>query len=182
MNPHYYHIWTAKASPIEISEDGVVRGVVPELFGVEIRYRPDGEPDRYSGVHIPKSLRPALFNGEVKTVYMETLGFDSLASRCLPNSPEFIVLGVETREGEKITEVPKALKTARRLCFLIGTVACTLGAGLLTESYAWLGAIALLIGTHCWRTAYQVPGPVTLRDTKLPPEGQVFVAFPLQNR
>jgi hypothetical protein len=181
MNPHCHHTWTAKSSPIEISDCGVIQGTVPELFGIELRYRPSGEPERYSCVHIPKTLQPALANGEVKTVYIETLGFGSLASRCLPNSPEFVVLGLETRAGEKLTEVPNALKIARRLCFVTGTAVCAVGASLLMASHAWLGAIALVIATHCWRTAYQVPGPVVIKDTKLPPDGPVFVEFPSQN-
>jgi hypothetical protein len=181
MNPHCHHTWTAKSSPTEISDCGVIQGTVPELFGIELRYRPGGEPERYSCVHIPKTLQPALASGEVKTVYIETLGFGSLASRCLPNSPEFVVLGVETREGEKLTEVPKALKMAKRICLVTGTASCAIGAALLVSSQAWLGAIALVLGTHCWRTALQVPGPVVIKDTKLPPDGPVLVAFPVKN-
>lgn len=177
MNPSFHYTWTAESSPITTSEGNPV----PELFGLELRYRPDGEPHRYSGVHIPKTLQAALAGGGVKGLHIETLDFNGLASRCLPNSPKYVVTGLITRDGTKLMEVPKPLRLARRICFGIGTAACAVGAVLLTVSYGWLGAVAFVIGTHCWRSALLVPRSPNIKDGELPPKWPVFVAFPVKN-
>lgn len=174
MNPAYFYTWTAKSSPA-ISHD---RNQAPELFDLELRLRPEGEPVRYWNVYIPKSLRAALADGAVKGIYLETLALDSLAYRVLPGDPRYIVLGLVTRANDRLTETPRVLLRARQLCLIGGTILVVLGMGALLIGHALAGALAVVAGTHCWRTGAQVPREVCLKHTE-PPAVDVREAGPL---
>lgn len=166
MNPTYIHTWTVKSA----SKFSNTKGPIPDLFRLDVHMREGGELIRYWNVHVPKTLQSELVHGEVKGIYMETLEFSSLSSRRLPGSPVYVLLGLATRAGEKLIEVPKALIRLRNCCFLGGTLFCTVGAALILTPQAWLGAISLVVGTHCWRTALQVPHLKYLKADDPPPE------------
>lgn len=156
MNPaSYYDVFSVECKPMLSGENGEP---AEDLFSLKLNYsQGDVERLRCSYVHIPKSMQAALLNGEVTTVHMETLDFNGLASRCLPHTPQYIVSGVVTRDGRTLSEVPRPLRRLRRLGLYVAYGLCGGGAVLMSAGWVWFGALSLILGSHCWRTAAQVP-------------------------
>ena len=102
-------------------------------------------------------LQQALFTGQVRAVHIETLEVNGPATRALRSQPGHLVLGVELMDGTFIEHVPAQLRDARRMRLAAGVMTCVAGGVGLLLGYAWLGALALVVGTHACRTAGLVP-------------------------
>lgn len=154
MNPSAHHPISIEVTPCVYSP----KRETPDQFNLRIRYRPDGDFQMFAAVHVPHELQPALLSGDIRSLHLDTLEVNGLASRLLPGAPSYLILGVRRRNGEEVTKVPAVLKAAlvkRRIC---GAAACLLGCGLLTQELApWGAALALVVGTHMLRTARKIP-------------------------
>lgn len=127
-------------------------------FNLRMQYRLGGDFQNFIGVYAPEELQPALLHGDVIALHIDTLEVNSLASRLLADGPSYVVLGVRCRSGEEAIQIPAAFKSARLRRKILGVAACVFGCGLLTLSrFAWLGAFALVAGTHALRTLRQIP-------------------------
>lgn len=127
-------------------------------FNLRVQYRPNGDFQHFIGVYVPETLQTAMQRGDVKGLHMDTLEVKSLASRLLPGGPSYVVLGIRCSNDEELRHVPAAYRTGRLMRHAGGAAACLLGCVLLSATrFAWLGAVALVIGTHALRTARQIP-------------------------
>lgn len=131
---------------------------MPYQFNLRMQYRLGGDYQLFIGVHVPEELQPALLNGDVIGLHLDTLEVNSIASRLLPGGPSYVVLGVRCRNGEYIEQVPPAFKAARLKRHILGAAACLLGSGFLAAAvYPLVGGLALVLGTHALRTAREIP-------------------------
>lgn len=128
-----------------------------ELFALRLRYRPEGNWQVLLATFVPTSLHAALASGNVKAVHVETLEVNGPAARALPGLPGHLVLGVELTDGTEFVHVPAQLRWTRRKRYMAGATLCAAGLASLLCGHSWLGALALVVGTHAWRTARQVP-------------------------
>lgn len=126
----------------------------PDIFTVGLVHQPDGVPETFNGVHVPKSLQAALFNNDVLCLQMTQLR--PANSRALPHSPKFLVFALKTNAGEICIDRPKLLCRALWWRIAKGSVALVAGVGLLfTENY-FFGAFWLVVGTHDLRSAKEM--------------------------
>lgn len=154
MNPSSHHLVALEATPCTSS----TKGLLTNQFSLRLQYRPSHDFQLFVGVYVPEQLQPALLSGDVTGLHIDTLEVNSLACRLLPDGPSYIVLGVRSSTGSEITHIPAAFMTARRRRHVFGLTACVFGCGLLAvATFAWLGALALVLGTHALRTARQIP-------------------------
>lgn len=154
MNPSSHCLVALEVAPCTFS----TKGALTNQFNLRLQYRPGGDYQLFIGVYVPEQLQPALLSGDATGLHIDTLEVNSLSSRLLPGWPIYVVLGVRCGDGNESTHIPAAFTTARRRRHIAGLVACVLGCGLLAaEEFLWLGAVALVIGTHVLRTAREIP-------------------------
>lgn len=152
MNPCHHTIFSVTAKQVTV--EGVP---VPGLFTLLLRYRPKGEIQRLFSVHVPESLLRALETEDVAGLYVETLDTEGLPSRLLKSHPEAVLVGVATRDGREIAEMPSVLKRAWQVVSGCGIALCASSALLLSNGHPWVGALVLVAGAQCWRTSFQFP-------------------------
>ena len=127
------------------------------MFNISLLYRPEGYPSDYFEVHIPKGLQPAMNSGQVTSLHLETLEFQGVSSRALPGAPAYAIFRVSLEDGSHIETIPKSLRYQRGERLVLGVTACLLGSVMIFSHYAWVGALALIFGTHALRTAKYIP-------------------------
>jgi hypothetical protein len=127
------------------------------LFTLRMRYRTPGNVFSYQWVHVPKSLQPALLSGDVASLHLESFEQGSRAQNHLRSAQSHVILGVKTKSGVELEEVPKELRRGWVLDVTTGWTACLLGAILVAMSYAWIGCLLVLFGSHRLRDARQIP-------------------------
>lgn len=128
-----------------------------DLFDLGLRYRLGGHIQFFLGVYVPKTLQSSLLNGEVNGLHIETLEVNSIASRCLLNAPNYIILRITLITGETFVEIPKVLGWARNWRIQLGSAICVLGGFVVFSAYGWVGTVAILVGNHLLRAARQIP-------------------------
>ena len=148
MNPTLHHPLELQLEPANCPPDLAH----PELFELRMRYRPEGNWQHYLCVFVPRALQSALSSGRVKSVEI-----NGPAARALPHSAGYVVLGVETTDGAVHEHVPQQLRTTRRMRLLAGAALCAVGGLALPFGYPWVGALALVAGTHVLRNAGLIP-------------------------
>ena len=153
MNPTYHRPLSLKISPTV----GQPACDAPDMFNLWLSYRPEGNSQLFLRIHVPKVLQPALTNGDVAGLHIETLEMNSLAQRSLPGQPDYQVLALQTRAGLRLSEVPVEHKRARRRYGAGAVVTILAGTALFCVNLPWVGAPLLVLGSHLVRTARQVP-------------------------
>lgn len=96
---------------------------VASLYCLEAIYKPGANPRGLPLVHVPKSLLPYFQEGCVEGFHLETLTFNSHASRGLPGLPLHAVVSVRHTDGGECVEMPKQWRYSRnRLLWLGGVI------------------------------------------------------------
>jgi len=129
----------------------------PDMFNVYLLYRPEGYTSTYCEVHIPKELQAAMNSGQVIGLHLETMEFQGVSSRELPGAPAYAIFQVSLADGTNIEVIPETLLGERQLRLVFGIAACLVGAFMVFSHYSWVGALALVLGTHALRTAKHIP-------------------------
>lgn len=106
---------------------------------------------------MPKELQPILAARDVRSVHVETLEANGAATRALGYPASYAVLGVETKARKHIELVPPEFHQFKGFCLVSGALACALGVIGLSQGWIWLGAFALVGGTHTLRAAQRIP-------------------------
>lgn len=152
MNPTYHRPLTLRLPDAEQISNDPTR----PLFNLGLCYRTGGDTQWFLRVYVPETLRPSLLEQDVQGIHIETLKINSLAQRSLPGHPDYIVLGITTKAGQRLAEIPAKLQRVRRNRSVAAAISCVGGAALLLTPLAWLGALALLLGYHNLRVAQDV--------------------------
>jgi hypothetical protein len=121
-----------------------------------MRYRPDGHMQVFLPTYVPGELFEMLQAGNVKAVHLETLEHEGAEQRALQGWPDFVVLGVEDHEGNRIAVIPESLNKLRIRRLLAGGVLCVAGA-LSLAAAPWMAAAAFVLASHSIRAALRVP-------------------------
>jgi hypothetical protein len=153
MNPTLHRPLSIDVSPTELLSEEISSN----QFNIGMRYSPNGNTQTFLCVHVPKTLQPALLSGQVNSIHLETLEVNSVTARGLGGHPNYLALGLTTRSGEELEEIPSSLQWARRHRLVLGSLACLLGTLAVFSTHAWIGAIFLILGSHAIRTAQQIP-------------------------
>jgi hypothetical protein len=144
---------------LECTVSTTANGVVmPNLFELGIRYHESGNVQRYSRVHIPLELQTDILNANVHAVHLEPLDSAGVARRVLEGMPNYLAMGLVTKQRQRISALPRPLHRARKRREVWGLFACALSIGLLPLSLsAIVGALGLVMGTCLIRAAQQIP-------------------------
>lgn len=136
-----------------------VRGV--DNFALYLQYYDDTSPQRYASVHIPKPLQDAFLNGEVKGLHLELLpsknGFNTEISQSISGGPDWVVLGIELPNGERIQCIPEGLRKLFKRSLCTAAVALIAGVALWWTAYAWVGGLLFAYGVSRAKFARTVP-------------------------
>lgn len=154
MNPTYHRPLEVELEPVSLPAP---LKNTQNLFTLRMRYRPGGRVHSYVLVYIPKSLQIPLLSGDVRGIHLETFEHGSRAHNHLPDAFSYLILGVKTKSGVELSEVPRELRRGWWLDSVTGLVACLIGAALFSGPYAWAGALCLLFGSHRLRDAFTIP-------------------------
>jgi hypothetical protein len=126
------------------------------LHILRMRYRQDGHMQVFLPTYVPGELLAMLQAGNAKAVHLETLEHEGAEQSTLPGWPDFVVLGVEDLEGNRIAVIPKSLNKLRTRRLLAGGVLCVAG-GLLLAAAPWMGVAAFVLASHSIHKALRVP-------------------------
>lgn len=148
-----------------------------DIFTVRLVHQPEGAPQAFYGVYVPKTLQAALSENEVLYLQMEHLSLAS--SRALPFSPDFLVFALKTRAGETRIETPKPLRKALWWRVLRGGAATLAGVSLLFTDNHLFGAFWLVLGTHELRSAREMLLVPVLEKFNLAPATSANAEHPL---
>lgn len=147
--------------PIEISlsrADTPSSPATPEaLCELRMRYRPQGAWQLYLDVWVPLELQAFLARGDVVAVHIETLEDNGSATCALGYPAAYAVLGVDTKSSGRIEKVPLEFHQFKRVSRIVGVFLCGLGLWGLSLGQGWLGALALLAGTHALSASRRIP-------------------------
>lgn len=127
-----------------------------DLFELRMLYREGGNWQYRERVHVPHAVQQAFSRGEVLGFHLETLGMNSTASKSLPGSPQFAVLGVELADSRRLTVTPASLVRARRRRLLFAVVLASAGVAAAFTPVAWFGGLAVGVATQLVRTALSI--------------------------
>lgn len=156
MNPTRFSSSAIALSPVR-TPDGAP---IPDLYSLKASLPNSEESLSFRAIHVPASLLPSLNKASQVSpalLNIESLNFNGRYSQALPGSPRYLLTGVTT-DGKLEQNIPLPLKRrARAFCFG-GTLGASVGVVLLAVGFPWLGASALILGTHALRTAWQAPG------------------------
>jgi hypothetical protein len=125
------------------------------LFVLRMRYRQQGHWQTFVNVHVPVEMQQALAAGDVEAIHLEALEVNGHPQHSVTGRPDYLVVGLLTRGGQDLREVPGSFLRARRRFLVRGGGAVLAGAALLLSPLAWLGALVFAFGTHELRTAGQ---------------------------
>ncbi len=130
-------------------------------YHLRMRYEGGGEwQEFFTGTFIPKPLKQLIDSGEAHALHIETLVPNSAAKRPFGFKTDYIVMGIRTRDGREVQAVPGELLKARRRYLIEGSVLVALGVLGAALGYKWLGAAAVVAGTHSLRTRATIPHKV----------------------
>lgn len=127
-----------------------------DLFELRMLYREGGNWQFREMVHVPWAVQAAFSRGEVLGFHLETLGMNSAASKSLPASPQFAVLGMELIDGSRLAVIPASLVRARRTRLVIAGVLASAGIAAAFTPTAWFGGLAVGVATQLIRTALSI--------------------------
>lgn len=108
------------------------------------------------GVHLSPAAIRFFESGEVARAHVETLVTDSVAKRAL-GYPNYVVMGVELKNGERVSVIPRALRSAFVWRGGLGLALTAAGLALLNTANTGLAFGLILVGSHVLRTALGVP-------------------------
>lgn len=153
MNPSRHIVSEVQITP------SIVNGVATnqDMYTLSLRYSPEGEWLRHTRVHIPSELLAFFQENLVERLYLETLPVNSPEQLALPQGPDSLVVGVEPKGEKPVFVLPKALREERRSRAIFFTVYAVAGSLLLANHYAWLGALAMVLAYHYYRTFRAMP-------------------------
>jgi hypothetical protein len=140
---------------------------VSTSLNLELLYSPDGESHNLYEVHVSATLQTVLASRSLASVYIEALEASGLASNLLPGEPKWLVLAAQVKGKPWRSELASCLKRARLRRLLLGTFACVLGIGCLgLPPHTWLGAGALVCGSHWLRSRAEIPKKPAKRNVR----------------
>ena len=128
-----------------------------DLHILRMRYRPSGHMQVFLATHIPAQLLQLIHTGRATAVHVETMEQGSAAQRCLSGWPDYVVTGVETSEGSRVVEVPRALVRLRTRHLVAGGCLGVAGAVLLAGAAPVAGAALLVLASHAICRGLRVP-------------------------
>ena len=149
MNTGTYYIASVAASP---TADGNL-----DSFDLEYRYKAGGQAHKLFGVHVPPRLQSALHSGSVQAFSLEALSPNSLARWFLPDTTNFVLLGVTQTAGSEELVTPLRLKLARHLGGLITTAACAGCFFEAVEAHSWVALGLGIAASHVLRSLCSLP-------------------------
>jgi hypothetical protein len=132
---------------------------VEDCFHVRVLYRDSPEWHVLPLVHIDKRMVSLFERREVVGFSVEPLGNNSLAAKALALSaqPRSVVLGVELRDGRRLSCTPAPLTRAIRQQLLIGVIGLAGGLGVAFLHQSIAAAALAGLATHFFRNAWAVP-------------------------
>lgn len=123
---------------------------------LHLQYRRGGSWQTFTSVHVPPVLATAL-SSDAESLHLETLQVNGYPQYCLPSAPDYLLIGVQTRDGVQHSHVPAQFTRARRKRFWRGLALCA--AGLVALPWhplaAAVGALLLVFGSHEVRTSQE---------------------------
>jgi hypothetical protein len=99
--------------------------LVPDKYLLVASYKPEFPAQRYQSVYIPPALAEALASPDLDSFNMVTLKLTAASTRVLANHSQHVVVGVRSRKGEEISEIPAAWRRLRRRNSVAGWVLLT---------------------------------------------------------
>ncbi|MBV8037347.1 hypothetical protein [Roseateles sp.] len=147
MNSGIHHISSVNAS----------RATGLDSFNLSYRYKPDGLDHTLYGVHIPSQLQAALNRGSVQAFSLEALPRNGLAAWLLPDSTNFVLLGVCNQDGTEELATPRTLNLARYLGGAIAVLVGATGLFLAVETHSWFALGLGVVATHALRSLLNLP-------------------------
>lgn len=108
-------------------------------------------------VHIPPDVVPFFSVNNVAGLSIKHLPENSAAAVALPAHPQYVVLGVELKDGRKISCVPSALRNAFRARLSLAGLSLVMCS--LSVSYALPLGVAVMaaFATHYFKSALDIP-------------------------
>lgn len=108
-------------------------------------------------VHIEKSVQSFFDKGQVQAFDLQQLRLNGTVARRLNGHPSYVLLGIELKDGTKISCIPPVCKIVFRELLLKSAI-CGLVAGALTYTPAqWFGGLFAGCSVHYFRAALGIP-------------------------
>lgn len=106
--------------------------------------------------YAPNALLELIRSNSIQELTVETLDWDGMASKLLPENPMFVVSKVVTTDGRRLSLIPSRFRSARR--YLVGVgVALMLAAIGVWGIQPLVAAFAMLAGGHAVRSGASIP-------------------------
>jgi len=117
---------------------------VPNQYSLEVSYKPNMPAQRMHGIHASPLVAGALQSPSLKSFHLVTLKIGSPEQTALPDRPSQVLLGVQLKTGETVTDVPSEWMRLRRHGLWLG---CALALGSIGVIVCNLGVFANLVAT-----------------------------------
>jgi len=128
-------------------------GAPLNVYNLSMCYREGGNAQSFMPVHVPAALRDAILQEGVEGIHLETLEMGSHAWAHWPDKPRYAIIGLKTKSGGRLSHIPSEVARARWLSIGNGCVLGAVGVCSILFGHAWLGAAALVLGSHYLRDA-----------------------------
>lgn len=126
------------------------------LYVLRMQYKEGGHFYEYPCTYLVPDAAKLIASGEVSGVSLSTVKLRGLAQRQLPGGPDYVVMGVELRDGTRISTLPPVYRRTVARYAAIGVLA-GLGGALLVNDHAVCGLLLFALGTHFVRSAFEIP-------------------------
>lgn len=131
--------------------------VVPDSFNFRVLFAGTENWQIALHVHVPRQLQGNFERGEVVGFAMEQLQTNTAAAKAFPVQPSAVVLGVDLKNGQRVNVTPAELDRAFWRCMLAGGLTVLGGTVVAACFGSTLAAALAALGTHFWRTGWQIP-------------------------
>lgn len=153
MNPTYHVVRVAELLPCPM-RDGAF---APNMFNLSLWYRNSDKPDILRYVYVPESIQNEIHASNARCIYIETVEFGGRVWELIAGRPHFVVTSISTTDQQGVKELPAAIHRAAVVDNALGLLGCVVGVSLIYFAQPWLGAGALLMGTHRFQAAARLP-------------------------
>jgi hypothetical protein len=131
---------------------------VPNLFNLGIRYHENGNVHHFVRVYVPVEFQAELSNGTIKALHLEPLVRGEVASQLLEGSPDYLVMGLITKQRSRLGLSPKAFRQAHSRRLFWSLLAYVIALAVLPFSFSTVvGGFSLIVGTNLLRSARSIP-------------------------